>query len=309
MDRRNNKEQNKNNRKPYGNDSKRRKSSRTSQENRDRRDVHDHREKHEIREAREVNQAEPRELPEDVLIGRNAVTEALKAGRGINKLLLADGDKEGSISEIIALAKERGIIVQTVDRGKIEAVAGGLRHQGVLAYVSPVAYVEVEDILKAAEAKGEAPFLLLLDELEDPHNLGALLRTADATGVHGVLIPKRRCVPLTATVAKTSAGAIEYVPVARIGNIAQTIKKLKDKGFWVAGADMDGSQNYYEADLTGSLVLVVGSEGKGMGRLTKEQCDFIVRMPMVGRINSLNASVAGSILMYESMRQRLAKKK
>src|SRR5574344_1281983 len=251
----------------------------------------------------------PRELPEDVLIGRNAVTEALKAGRGINKLLLADGDKEGSISEIIALAKERGIIVQTVDRGKIEAVAGGLRHQGVLAYVSPVAYVEVEDILKAAEAKGEAPFLLLLDELEDPHNLGALLRTADATGVHGVLIPKRRSVPVTATVAKTSAGAIEYVPVARIGNIAQTIKKLKDKGFWVAGADMDGSQNYYEADLTGPLVLVVGSEGKGMGRLTKEQCDFIVRMPMVGRINSLNASVAGSILMYESMRQRLAKKK
>ncbi|MCH3959125.1 MAG: 23S rRNA (guanosine(2251)-2'-O)-methyltransferase RlmB [Selenomonas sp.] len=256
-----------------------------------------------------MNPAEPRELPEDVLIGRNAVTEALKAGRGINKLLLADGDKEGSISEIIALAKERGIIVQTVDRGKIEAVAGGLRHQGVLAYVSPVAYVEVEDILKAAEAKGEAPFLLLLDELEDPHNLGALLRTADATGVHGVLIPKRRSVPLTATVAKTSAGAIEYVPVARIGNIAQTIKKLKDKGFWVAGADMDGSQNYYEADLTGPLVLVVGSEGKGMGRLTKEQCDFIVRMPMVGRINSLNASVAGSILMYESMRQRLAKKK
>ena len=161
MDRRNNREHNKNNKKPYGNDSKRRKSSRTSQENRDRRDVHDHREKHEIREAREVretrdarevNPAEPRELPEDVLIGRNAVTEALKAGRGINKLLLADGDKEGSISEIIALAKERGIIVQTVDRGKIEAVAGGLRHQGVLAYVSPVAYVEVEDILKAAEA-------------------------------------------------------------------------------------------------------------------------------------------------------------
>mgnify|MGYP000337704481 CR=1 FL=1 len=179
----------------------------------------------------------------------------------------------------------------------------------LLAYVSPVAYVEVEDILKAAEAKGEAPFLLLLDELEDPHNLGALLRTADATGIHGVLIPKRRSVPLTATVAKTSAGAIEYVPVARIGNIAQTIKKLKDKGFWVAGADMDGSQNYYEADLTGPLVLVVGSEGKGMGRLTKEQCDFIVRMPMVGRINSLNASVAGSILMYEAMRQRLKGKR
>ncbi len=248
------------------------------------------------------------ELPEDVLIGRNAVIEAIRSGRGINKLLIADGDKEGSVKEVISLAKEQGIVIQFVERSKIEGIAGGLRHQGVLAYVAPVAYSDLETILQAAETKGEAPFLLLLDELEDPHNLGALLRTADATGVHGVLIPKRRSVPLTATVAKTSAGAVEYVPVARIGNIAQTLRKLKDKGFWVAGADMDGSQNYYEADLTGPLVLVVGSEGHGMSRLTKEQCDFIVKMPMVGKINSLNASVAGSILMYESMRQRLQKK-
>lgn len=248
------------------------------------------------------------ELPEDVLIGRNAVIEAIRSGRGINKLLIADGDKEGSVKEVISLAKEQGIVIQFVERSKIEGIAGGLRHQGVLAYVAPVAYSDLETIFQAAETKGEAPFLLLLDELEDPHNLGALLRTADATGVHGVLIPKRRSVPLTATVAKTSAGAVEYVPVARIGNIAQTLRKLKDKGFWVAGADMDGSQNYYEADLTGPLVLVVGSEGHGMSRLTKEQCDFIVKMPMVGKINSLNASVAGSILMYESMRQRLQKK-
>lgn len=248
------------------------------------------------------------ELPEDVLIGRNAVIEAIRSGRGINKLLIADGDKEGSVKEVISLAKEQGIVIQFVERSKIEGIAVGLRHQGVLAYVAPVAYSDLETILQAAETKGEAPFLLLLDELEDPHNLGALLRTADATGVHGVLIPKRRSVPLTATVAKTSAGAVEYVPVARIGNIAQTLRKLKDKGFWVAGADMDGSQNYYEADLTGPLVLVVGSEGHGMSRLTKEQCDFIVKMPMVGKINSLNASVAGSILMYESMRQRLQKK-
>ncbi len=273
----------------------------------------EHAEKRESGKRREPHErkaapAAVRELPDDVLIGRNAVTEALRAGRGINKILLADGDKEGSVSEILALAKERGIVTQFVERSKIEAVAGGLRHQGVMAYVAPVAYAELEDILRAAAEKGEAPFLLLLDELEDPHNLGALLRTADATGVHGVLIPKRRSVPLTATVAKTSAGAIEYVPVARIGNIAQTLKKLKEQGFWVAGADMDGSQNYYEADLTGPLVLVVGSEGRGMSRLTKEQCDFIVQMPMVGRINSLNASVAGSILMYESMRQRLVKK-
>lgn len=251
---------------------------------------------------------EPRELPDDVLVGRNAVTEALKSGRGINKLWIASRDREGSVAEIAALAKERGIVVQYVERAKIEALAGGHRHQGVLAYVAPVPYAELEDILKAAEAKGEAPFLVLLDELEDPHNLGALLRTADATGVHGILIPKRRSVSLNATVAKTSAGAVEYVPVARIGNIAQTLKKLKEKGFWVAGADMDGEKAYYEADLTGPLVLVVGSEGKGMSRLTKEACDFIVRMPMVGRINSLNASVAGSILMYESMRQRLQKK-
>ena len=251
---------------------------------------------------------EPRELPDDVLVGRNAVTEALKSGRGINKLWIASGDREGSVAEIAALAKERGIVVQYVERAKIEALAGGHRHQGVLAYVAPVPYAELEDILKAAEAKGEAPFLVLLDELEDPHNLGALLRTADATGVHGILIPKRRSVSLNATVAKTAAGAVEYVPGARIGNIAQTLKKLKEKGVWVAGADMDGEKAYYEADLTGPLVLVVGSEGKGMSRLTKEACDFIVRMPMVGRINSLNASVAGSILMYESMRQRLQKK-
>ena len=259
-------------------------------------------------EAEPKRREEPRELPDDVLVGRNAVTEALKSGRGINKLWIASGDREGSVSEIAALAKERGIVVQYVERAKIEALAGGHRHQGVLAYVAPVPYAELDDILKAAEEKGEAPFLVLLDELEDLHNLGALLRTADATGVHGILIPKRRSVSLNATVAKTSAGAVEYVPVARIGNIAQTLKKLKEKGFWVAGADMDGEKAYYEADLTGPLVLVVGSEGRGMSRLTKEACDFIVSMPMVGRINSLNASVAGSILMYESMRQRLQKK-
>ena len=259
-------------------------------------------------EAEPKRREEPRELPDDVLVGRNAVTEALKSGRGINKLWIASGDREGSVAEIAALAKERGIVVQYVERAKIESLAGGHRHQGVLAYVAPVPYAELDDILKAAEETGEAPFLVLLDELEDPHNLGALLRTADATGVHGILIPKRRSVSLNATVAKTSAGAVEYVPVARIGNIAQTLKKLKEKGFWVAGADMDGEKAYYEADLTGPLVLVVGSEGRGMSRLTKDACDFIVSMPMVGRINSLNASVAGSILMYESMRQRLQKK-
>lgn len=252
---------------------------------------------------------EPIELPEDVLVGRNAVTEALKSGRGINKLLLASGDKEGSIREIMALAKDRGIIIQTVERSRIETLAAGHRHQGVLAYVAPVAYTELDEILERAEKKhqeqGGAPFLLLLDEIEDPHNLGALLRTADAAGVDGVIIPKRRSCPLSATVAKTSAGAVEYVPVAQVGNVVQTLKMLKEKGFWVAGADMDG-QLYTDTDLTGSLVLVVGNEGHGIGRLTRENCDFIVQLPMVGKINSLNASVAGSVLMYEAMRQRMA---
>ena len=252
---------------------------------------------------------EPAELPEDVLIGRNAVTEALKSGRGINKLLVANGDKEGSIREILALAHERGVLVQNVERLKIESLAGGLRHQGVLAYVPPVDYVELDEILARIAKSGAEPFLLLLDELEDPHNLGALLRTADAAGVQGVLIPKRRSCPLSSTVAKTSAGAVEYVPVARIGNVAQTLRSLKEKGYWVAGADMDGTVDYYDANFTGPLVLVVGSEGHGIGRLTKELCDFLVRLPMLGKINSLNASVAGSILMYEAMHQRLRAKK
>ncbi|MDY4697344.1 23S rRNA (guanosine(2251)-2'-O)-methyltransferase RlmB [Selenomonas montiformis] len=259
-------------------------------------------------EKHDLSRTEGKKLPEDVLIGRNAVIEALRSERGINKILLAEGDRAGSVKEILSLARERGIVVQSVNRSKLEALAGGMRHQGVLAYVSPVAYAELEDILKRAAEKEEPPFLLLLDELEDPHNLGALLRTADAAGVHGVLIPKRRSVPLNATVAKTSAGAVEYVPVARIGNISQTLRELKQKGMWVAGADMGGEQTYYEADLTGPLVLVIGSEGHGMSRLTREQCDFVVRMPMAGRINSLNASVAGSILMYEVMRQRLLKR-
>lgn len=247
------------------------------------------------------------ESGDELLVGRNAVTEALRAGRGINRVLLVPGDRKAA--ELENLAREHNVPVEHVKRERIETVAGGMRHQGVLAWAAPVPYATLENILHRAEEKGEPPFLILLDELEDPHNLGALLRTADATGAHGVLIPKRRSVPLNATVAKTSAGAVEYVPVARIGNIVQTLKALKAKGFWVAGADMDGAQNYWEADLTGPLVLVVGSEGHGMTRLTKENCDFIVRMPMVGQINSLNASVAGSILMYESMRQRLLKKK
>lgn len=246
-------------------------------------------------------------MTDEMIVGRNSVMEAIKSGR-VNKILLAKGDRQGSIREVIGAAKEKGILIQDVDIKKINDLAKGVRHQGVLAYVAPVEYVELEDILAKAEAAGQPPFIVLLDELEDPHNLGAILRTADAAGVHGVLIPKRRSCPLSATVAKTSAGAVEYVPVAKIGNVAQTIKELQKLGMWVVGADMDGDKDYYEADLTGPLVLVVGSEGKGIGRLTKEVCDFLVKIPMQGKINSLNASVAGSILMYESMKQRQLKK-
>lgn len=243
------------------------------------------------------------ELPEDMVAGRNAVMEALKGSRSVNKLMIANGSTEGSIKEIIAVAKEKGVNIQYWDRSKLDSIARGIRHQGVLAQVAPVQYAELEDILQVAKDRNEPPFIVLLDELEDPHNLGAILRTADAAGVHGVLIPKHRSCPLSATVAKTSAGAVEHVPVARVGNLVQTIKKLKQEGLWVAAADMDG-KDYYDTDLTGPLLLIIGSEGQGVGRLVKEQCDFVVRIPMVGKINSLNASVAGSILMYEVMKQR-----
>ena len=243
------------------------------------------------------------ELPEDMVAGRNAVMEALKGSRSVNKLMIANGSTEGSIKEIIAVAKEKGVNIQYCDRSKLDSIARGIRHQGVLAQVAPVQYAELEDILQVAKDRNEPPFIVLLDELEDPHNLGAIMRTADAAGVHGVLIPKHRSCPLSATVAKTSAGAVEHVPVARVGNLVQTIKKLKQEGLWVAAADMDG-KDYYDTDLTGPLLLIIGSEGQGVGRLVKEQCDFVVRIPMVGKINSLNASVAGSILMYEAMKQR-----
>ncbi len=243
------------------------------------------------------------QLAEDLIAGRNAVLELLKGSRSVNRLMVANGASEGSVREIVAVAKERGINVQFYERSKLDAMAPGIRHQGVLAQVPPVQYAELEDILAVAEQRQEPPFIVLLDELEDPHNLGAILRTADAAGVHGVLIPKHRSCPLSATVAKTSAGAVEHVPVARVGNLVQTIKKLKEQGLWVAAADMDG-KDYYDTDLTGPLLLIIGSEGQGVGRLVKEQCDFVVRIPMVGKINSLNASVAGSILMYEAMKQR-----
>ena len=264
-------------------------------------------EKHE-KHGEKIAETRTAEQPAHILAGRHAIVEAIKAGRGINRILLADGLHGNGVRELRDLAREHGITLDIVNRSKLDAaVPEGVRHQGVLAYVAPVAYVAVEEIIASARERGEDPLLLLLDGIEDPQNLGALLRTADAAGVHGIILPRRHSVPLTETVARVSAGALEYVPVARIGNIAQTMRALKEQGFWIAGADMSGEETYDRANLTGALVLVIGSEGRGMSRLTRDLCDFTVRLPMCGRINSLNASVAGAILMYEALRQRTAK--
>ena len=240
-------------------------------------------------------------MKEEIIAGRNPVAEALRSGRALNKVMVQDGAR--GVTEIIAAAREKGVAVEFVKSDKLDKLAQGVRHQGVVAYAAPVEFKTLEDALKKAAAKGEAPFLLLLDELQDPQNLGALIRTADAAGVHGILLPKRRSCPLNAVVAKISAGAVEYVPVIQIGNIVQQLKDLKKQGFWVAGADMDG-EPYPKANLTGPLVLVIGAEGKGLGRLVKENCDIIVSLPMQGGVNSLNAAAAGAVLMYEVVRQR-----
>lgn len=240
---------------------------------------------------------------QDIIAGRNAVMEALRSQRSINKILLQDGAKGGSISEIIAVAKERNLAIEFVKAEKLDKMVTGIRHQGIVAMVAPIAFQSLEDVFAKAAAKDEPPFILLLDELQDPQNVGAIIRTADAAGVHGILLPKRRSCPLNAVVAKISAGAVEYVPVVQIGNIAQTIEELQERGCWVVGADMDGA-TYYQSNLKGALVLVIGAEGKGLGRLVKQKCDAIVSIPMVGGVSSLNASNAAAILMYEAVRQR-----
>jgi 23S rRNA (guanosine2251-2'-O)-methyltransferase len=241
---------------------------------------------------------------EEKLEGRNSVIEALKANRTINKILIAKGDREGSIKQITALAREKGLVIQEVDRAKLDSISVTHAHQGVIAYVSAKNYVELDDILQAAEVKGEPPYILILDEINDPHNLGSLIRTADAVGAHGIVIPKRRAVGLTAAVSKASAGAIEYVPVAKVTNLAQTIDYLKKKNIWIIGTDSSGEKPFYKADLKGPVALVIGSEGEGIGKLIKEKCDFVVNVPMKGQVSSLNAAVAGAIVMYEILKQR-----
>ncbi|MDO3412986.1 23S rRNA (guanosine(2251)-2'-O)-methyltransferase RlmB [Saccharibacillus sp. CPCC 101409] len=248
-------------------------------------------------------------MEEDLIAGKHSVTEALKAGRSINKIWVAEGAQQKQMQPILAEAKKRGVVVQSADKRKLDTLVPGIQHQGVVAQAAPYIYAEVEDLLAAAAAKDEDPFLLILDEIEDPHNLGSILRTADCTGVHGVIIPKRRSAQVNATVSKTSAGAAEYVPVARVSNLAQTIEKLKEAGVWIAGTDVRAEEEIYEASVfKGPLALVIGNEGEGMGRLVREKCDVLVKLPMQGRINSLNASVAAGVVMYEVLRQRSGRK-
>ena len=234
---------------------------------------------------------------EDVIVGRNPVSEALRSSRAIDRILISKGNKTGAVVGIIAKAKEKQIPVKEVDSRKLDFLAGGENHQGIIACAAAREYSSVEDIFALAEERGEKPFIIVLDEVEDPHNLGAIIRTAECTGAHGVIIPKRRSATLSYAVGKASAGAVEYVPVARVTNIPNTIDMLKEKGLWVFGADMNGT-HYTQCNFDGAVALVIGNEGKGIGRLVREKCDQIVSLPMKGKINSLNASVAAGVLMY-----------
>lgn len=246
---------------------------------------------------------EEKENDKDIIFGRNSVTEAIKAGRPIDSVMVARGERSGSIPKILADAKDAGLPIKEVDRKKLDFMCGHGNHQGIIAVGAIKAYSTVEDIFATAEERGEPPFIIVCDEIEDPHNLGAIIRTAEAAGAHGVIVPKRRSASLSFTVSKTSAGAVEFMHVARVTNIPQTLDELKEKGLWVYCADMDG-EPFYNANLKGAVALVIGSEGKGVGRLVKEKCDVVLSMPMKGKINSLNASVAAGILMYEISKQR-----
>ena len=247
----------------------------------------------------------PVEEVEGQLEGRNALQEALKSGRTIDKVFVAAGDTDRSLQRLAAQAKEAGAVVVPVDRRKLDAMSTTRAHQGVIALAAAHAYYTIDDLLEEAASRGEAPLLVICDELSDPHNLGAILRSAECAGAHGVIIPKRRSVGLTATVAKASAGAVEYMKVARVTNISTAIGELKEKGVWIYGTAAEGSIPMYQADLTGPTAIVIGNEGDGMSQLVRKNCDVMVHIPMKGRISSLNASAAASILLYEAVRQRI----
>jgi 23S rRNA (guanosine2251-2'-O)-methyltransferase len=245
---------------------------------------------------------------EDIIYGKNPIIEALEAGHEINKMLILEGSRDRNLQKIIEMARNKKILLQFVDRKMLDKIAEGENHQGVIAYISPYEYYEVDALLQIARDKGEPPFLIICDEITDPHNLGSIIRTANAVGAHGVIIPKRRSAAINQTVVKTSCGAVEYVPVARVTNITQTIKALQKEGVWIVGTDM-GAPVYHESNLTGSIGIVVGNEGDGISRLVKESCDFMVSLPMMGAVSSLNASVACGVVMYEVVRQRNQKAK
>lgn len=247
-------------------------------------------------------------MKEMYVVGRNPVLELLKSDKEIEKILVINGEVKGSIKKIIAMAKDRDIIVQYVDKRKLDQISQGSSHQGVACLVSPYVYCTLDDIMEKAKESGEPPFILILDGIEDPHNLGSIIRTAECSGVHGVIIPKRRAAHVTETVYKSSAGAVEHMLIAKVNNISDTIDRLKEEGLWIYGADMDGKEKYFHTDLTGAVAIVIGSEGKGISRLVKEKCDFLLNIPMKGKISSLNASNAASILMYEVVRQKHEKK-
>ena len=256
-------------------------------------------------DKKENKRTEGREKPDNglqLIIGRNPVTEALKSGKLIDTIFV-DPDAKGSVSNIVRLAKEKGIVVKQARGQKLDRMSGGASHQGVAAMIACTAYSTVEEILEAARQKNEDPFLIICDEIEDPHNLGAIIRTAETAGAHGVIIPERRSASLNSTVYKTSAGAVSWMPVARVKNLAACIDELKKQGVWIYGTDGSG-EDYRRVSMKGAMALVIGSEGFGMGRLIKEKCDFLLSLPMKGRINSLNASVAAGIFMYEAVRQR-----
>ena len=242
-------------------------------------------------------------MQDEMIIGKNPVLEALQSGRPINKIIISDQLNKNTERELHQMAKKANTIIQKAPKKRIDQLSKG-RHQGIIAYVTAYDYATIEEIVENARRKEQLPFIIILDEIEDPHNLGAILRTADATGVHGVIIPKRRAVGLTETVAKTSAGAIEHIPVARVTNIAKTIDELKEQNIWVVGTDEEGSKDYRTLDGDTAIALVIGNEGKGISRLVKEKCDWTIHLPMEGSIPSLNASVAAGILMYEIYRER-----
>lgn len=241
---------------------------------------------------------------EDIVEGRNAVLELLNSERDINKIFIQKGERHGSINKIIAIAKENRIVTVEVEKTKLDMMSSTNNHQGVIAVVPPFNYVEVEDILDYAKQKKESPFILILDGIEDPHNLGSIIRTAETAGVHGIIIPKRRTAQVNSTVSKVSAGAVEHMKIARVSNINDTIRKLKEEGLWIIGTDMEGKTKYYNQDFTGPIAIIIGSEGFGMSRLVKENADILVNIPMKGKITSLNASVSAGIVIYEALKQR-----